>query len=214
MKHKFEIFEVIFDLFYIISGLSIGVIIAISGLSILHILILIMILILIGGDCFHLLPRIAVIIKKSGDSSHPALGRGKQITSISMTIFYVLLWQLGQIIYPASEQYITYLVFILTAVRIVLCLLPQNHWLNSNPPVKWGILRNIPFFILGMIVAWKFFMEKAVLPDLDFMWLAIILSFAFYLPVIIWVNKNPKIGMLMIPKTCTYLWMLIMLISL
>ncbi|HPF18680.1 MAG TPA: hypothetical protein PLY08_03755 [Bacillota bacterium] len=46
------------------------------------------------------------------------------------------------------------------------------------------------------------------------MWLAILLSFAFYLPVVLWSNRYPKIGMLMLPKTCTYLWMLVMLLAL
>ena len=46
------------------------------------------------------------------------------------------------------------------------------------------------------------------------MWLAILLSFAFYLPVVLWSNQNPKVGILMLPKTCAYLWMLAMCLSL
>jgi len=42
------------------------------------------------------------------------------------------------------------------------------------------------------------------------MWLAIILSFAFYLPVVIGAHKKPVFGVLMFPKTCMYLWMLAM----
>ena len=39
-----------------------------------------------------------------------------------------------------------------------------------------------------------------------FMWLTIVLSFGFYLPVVLWADVNPLIGMLMIPKTCAYVW--------
>ena len=38
------------------------------------------------------------------------------------------------------------------------------------------------------------------------MWLTIILSFAFYIPVVLLADVIPMIGMLMIPKTCAYVW--------
>lgn len=34
----------------------------------------------------------------------------------------------------------------------------------------------------------------------------IVLSFAFYIPVVLWADVIPMIGMLMIPKTCAYVW--------
>ncbi len=43
--------------------------------------------------------------------------------------------------------------------------------------------------------------------DRAFTWIGamIVLSFAFYAPVILWVQWVPLLGMLMIPKTCAYL---------
>lgn len=38
------------------------------------------------------------------------------------------------------------------------------------------------------------------------MWLTIVLSFGFYIPVVLWADAVPLIGMLMIPKTCAYVW--------
>lgn len=38
------------------------------------------------------------------------------------------------------------------------------------------------------------------------MWLTIVLSFGFYIPVVLWAEVIPAIGMLMIPKTCAYVW--------
>ena len=42
--------------------------------------------------------------------------------------------------------------------------------------------------------------------DFRWMWLTIVLSFAFYIPVVLWADVVPMIGMLMIPKTCAYVW--------
>lgn len=38
------------------------------------------------------------------------------------------------------------------------------------------------------------------------MWLTIVLSFGFYIPVVLFAGTIPAIGMLMIPKTCAYAW--------
>lgn len=42
------------------------------------------------------------------------------------------------------------------------------------------------------------------------MWLAIVLSFGLYIPVVLWANIIPWIGVLMIPKTLAYVWVVIM----
>ena len=38
------------------------------------------------------------------------------------------------------------------------------------------------------------------------MWLTIVLSFGFYIPVVLWADAAFWVGMLMIPKTCAYVW--------
>ena len=38
------------------------------------------------------------------------------------------------------------------------------------------------------------------------MWLTIVISFGFYLPVVLFADQIPMLGMLMIPKTCAYVW--------
>jgi hypothetical protein len=132
-----------------------------------------------------------------------------------MTLFYVILWHIGLLIFsPNGIGSWSWVVYILAAVRIFICLLPQNKWIERYPPVNWGIWRNIPFFMQGLVVAGLFFIFRSNAGGLGVMWLAIILSFAFYLPVVLWANKIPKIGMLMLPKTCVYIWMIIMCLSL
>lgn len=96
----------------------------------------------------------------------------------------------------------------LSVVRIALCLLPQNDWAGAAP-VIWDIYRNIPFTIMGIIMIALYFMQRKDKP-FRFMWLSILLSFAFYLPVVLWANTYPLIGMLMMPKACMYIWIVLM----
>ena len=216
MKRVFGTVEAIFNLSYLTAAFILGLMLLsnASG-NPARVLAGVMALILAGGDAFHLVPRIVVIRTGREEHLRKALGNGKQVTSITMTIFYLFLWQIGILIFsPKNIGVWSYVIYILTAVRIVLCLLPQNQWQERYPPVIWGIVRNVPFFLQGAIVAGLFFPEISTELGIGPMWLAISLSFAFYLPVVVWANRNPKIGMLMLPKTCTYLWMLAMCQSL
>ncbi len=216
MKRVFGLFEAVFDVIYLSIALILGIELLITGVSNnIRILAGIMALVLALGDSFHLLPRIGVIFTGKEEELRVALGRGKKITSVTMTIFYLFMWEIEKLkaFYDISEIW-TYIVYILAIIRIFLCILPQNRWKDRYPPLSWAILRNIPFFMLGGVVAALFFIYKNQMFGLSWMWLAIVLSFTFYFPVVLWSNKNPKIGMLMLPKTCAYLWMLIMCLSL
>lgn len=215
MKRVFGRIEAIFDASYLVLALTIGIVLlsTASGNS-ARLLAGAAALTLVAGDAFHLIPRLAVIRTGQEDQLRNALGTGKQITSITISLFYLLLWQVGVLVYsPKDINAWSYLLYALTAARVFLCLLPHNRWRDRFPPVSWGILRNIPFFLQGLLVAGLFFINRNTVPGLSLMWLAIALSFTFYLPVVLWVNKNPKIGMLMLPKICAYAWMLVMFLS-
>ncbi len=216
MKRVFGLVEALFDVFYLAAVTIIGVVLLLGAQDNLpRTLAGIMALVLVGGDAFHLLPRIKVIITGSEDQYKRALGRGKQITSVTMTIFYVILWHIGLLVFsPHDIDRWSYVIYILAVARILLCLLPQNKWEERYPPVKWGIWRNVPFFVQGMLVTGLFYIYRNTSKGLGMVWLAVILSFMFYLPVVLWANKNPKIGMLMLPKTSVYVWLLVMCLSL
>lgn len=137
------------------------------------------------------------------------LGLGKWITSITMTIFYVLLYYVWRQRYQVKERRgLTAIVYGLASVRIALCMMPQNQWLSASGPFCWGIYRNIPFALLGLLVIVLFYHSAKEQQDQAFrwMWLTIVLSFGFYIPVVLWADTIPMIGMLMIPKTCAYVW--------
>ena len=216
MSRLFGLVEVIFDVLYLTAASIIGFVLLLSaGDSPAHMLAGIMALVLVGGDAFHLIPRILVILTGQQEQLRGLLGSGKQITSITMTLFYVFLWQIGiNIFSPKGMVLWSYLIYALAIIRVFLCILPQNKWTEYYPPIEWSIWRNIPFFLQGMLVAGFFFIFRNIIQEFNMMWLAIVLSFTFYLPVVLWAGKNPKIGILMLPKTLTYIWMLIMCLSL
>lgn len=216
MKRFFGGLEAAFDVLYLAAALVIGAALLLTAQGDgTRMLAGVMALVLGGGDAFHLVPRIKVIRTRQEDTLRPALGRGKQVTSVTMTVFYLLLWQIGvQQFAPAHSAGWTFAVYLLAAVRIALCFAPQNRWQERYPPLKWAVYRNIPFFLLGAVVAGQYFAHRSMAGGLGWMWLAILLSFACYLPVVLWSNRSPKVGMLMLPKTCAYLWMLLMCLSL
>ena len=40
---------------------------------------------------------------------------------------------------------------LLAGLRVLLCMMPQNQWLSADAPLSWGIYRNIPFALLGLL---------------------------------------------------------------
>lgn len=168
-----------------------------------------MAVILGGGDAFHLVPRAVALCTTGLENYTTALGMGKWITSVTMTIFYVLLYYVWRRRYQVQGgSGLTAGVYLLAILRIVLCMMPQNQWLSANPPLSWGIWRNIPFALLGLVIIVLFYRSAKSHGDRAFrwMWLTILLSFGFYIPVVLWAEIVPMAGMLMIPKTCAYVW--------
>jgi hypothetical protein len=204
------IVETLFDAAYLITVITLGIrMVTKSHGSRQYRLFGIMAIVLGVGDAFHLIPRAIALCTTGLENFTYALGIGKLITSVTMTIFYILLYYVWRIRYQISNQkIITVLVYLLASLRILLCLFPQNGWVSATPPLSWGIYRNIPFVLLGLLIIILFYRQAKVQKDSAFrwMWLTIVLSFGFYIPVVLWADSIPLIGMLMIPKTCSYVW--------
>ena len=161
------------------------------------------------GDAFHLIPRVIALMTTGFESHAAALGFGKFVTSITMTIFYLILYNLWKIRYKVKNvQKLDFVMFSLAAIRIALCFFPQNQWFVSDSPVSWAIYRNTPFAIMGIIMIVLFYSKGKEHQDKNALKIsfAIFLSFGFYIPVVLWAKVHMLIGMLMIPKTLAYLW--------
>lgn len=202
--------ETLFDVVYLVTVIVLGFTMIIkSNGNKQYRLFGIMAVVLGFGDSFHLVPRAVALCTTGLENFTVALGTGKFITSITMTIFYVLLYHVWRIRYQIKgASSMTLVVYLLAGLRILLCLFPQNRWLYVDAPLSWGIYRNIPFALMGLIMIVLFYKSAKEHRDKRFqwMWLTIVLSFGFYIPVVLWADTIPLIGMLMIPKTCAYVW--------
>ena len=210
--------ETIFDALYLSFAIVIGIVLFIKGgKGTLVRKFGAMAIILGAGDAFHLVPRAIALWTTGLEANAAALGIGKLITSITMTAFYVILYYIWRARFQKNGVVgLDVSMWAFAAARVVLCALPQNDWISANPPLLFGILRNVPFAMMGILLIVLFAREAKQANDSVFrwMWLAITLSFAFYLPVVLLADQIPMIGMLMIPKTLAYVWIVVMGIQL
>ena len=203
--------ETTFDVLYLSAALIVGITMLIKGKSRLVKKAGCMATLLGAGDAFHLITRCYALFTTGLEKNAAALGIGKFITSITMTIFYLILYFIWRDYYQIKERKdLTKIMYGLTVLRIILCLLPQNEWLSYRPPLLYGILRNIPFAIMGIIIIIIFAQEIKRTNDKVFRFIpiAVALSFGFYLPVVLFSGIAPIVGILMIPKTLAYVWVI------
>lgn len=205
--------ETIFDILYLCFALFAGLTMLIKGSTPLVKKAGLMAALLGAGDSFHLIPRFYALWTTGLEANAVALGIGKFVTSITMTIFYLILYYIWRERYQIRNQnHLTGIMWALSILRIAFCLLPQNQWLVYRQPLLFGILRNIPFAIMGIIIIAIFKHESKKSDDRVFKYLplAVGLSFGFYLPVVLFSNIAPIVGVLMIPKTMAYVWIVLM----
>ena len=208
--------ESLFYIIYLALIISIGGYLLVKGKNNKAFVLFGLACIILGfGDAWHLVPRAVGLFSKTLDEPSATLamwlGIGKLITSITMSVFYLLLYYF--IYFKISLKrnlIIDIFVYILLTARIILLALPQNGWLINDNNLLWGIVRNIPFVILGVLIIVLCFKYLRQANHYKLLYLAITLSFAFYLPVVIWAETYSWVGLLMLPKTICYLWIGIM----
>lgn len=200
--------ESVFDVVYLLIAIVGGVLILRKSKAPWEKKMGLAVLILGLGDAFHLVPRVLHYFIAADLTA--ALGVGKLVTSVTMTVFYVFMYHICVEYGGAKEdKRLTGLVYLLAAIRVVLCLLPQNRWVQNDSSALWGALRNIPFVILGGIVMVGYYRNRNGAPGLKRVWLYILLSFLFYIPVAVFAGLLPILGMLMLPKTVCYIALIV-----
>ena len=209
-----QIGEAIFCIAYLVFDLIAAIVFFVNANGSQALLLFgVLTLVLGGGDAFHLVPR--VIKAFCGDSPKVEWwsGLGLMISSITMTVFYVLLFFIWKAVFPqvSYSSALPVLIWVSAAVRIILCLFPQNNWFRTEGNQAWGIYRNLPFAVTGLCLVILFILSGNTGGyGLWLMSVAIIISFACYFPVVLLAKKKPMIGMLMMPKTIAYIWMISM----
>ena len=211
--------ETIFDICYLTAVIVLGILMIRGARGRRQTLLFGVMAVVLGcGDAFHLIPRAYALCTTGLEANAGALGVGKLITSVTMTVFYVLLYHIWRERYQVQgRKGLTYAVYGLALLRVARCAFPQNDWLSASAPVSWGIYRNLPFAALGLLLIFLFFRStrqgstrQAEDRSFRFLWLAIVLSFGFYILVVLFSNAAPAVGILMIPKTLAYVWIVVM----
>lgn len=145
------IVETLFDIVYLTSVITIGILMIRGSKGENQFRLFGWMAVVLGaGDSFHLVPRALALCTTGLENYTVPLGLGKWITSVTMTIFYVLLYYVWRKRYQVRGQgSLTVTVYVLAGARIILCMVPQNQWLSAEAPLSWGIYRNIPFAAAG-----------------------------------------------------------------
>ncbi len=134
------------------------------------------------------------------------VGAGALSTAITITFFYMLLLVAWSRRFAEPYDWFTYLLLLAGFARLGYMALPVNQWGSPVPPQPYSLYRNLFLVVQGLGVAYLILKDAAREKDRTYLWvgICILISFAFYLPVILFVQQVPLIGMLMIPKTLAY----------
>jgi hypothetical protein len=134
------------------------------------------------------------------------VGLGALSTAITVTFFYVLMLEVWRNRFDRKYGWFGYALLAAAALRLVLMIPPANQWDSVVPPQPWSLYRNLPLTILGLGIAYLILRDARRAGDRAFTWIGIMIlvSYACYIPVILFVQQVPTIGMLMIPKTMAY----------
>lgn len=134
------------------------------------------------------------------------VGIGALSTAYTVTLFYVLVLMAWRQRFGKPYGVVGWILFGAAAARLLVMLLPQNDWNSVVPPQPWSLVRNFPLIVQGLGVAYLILRDARAAHDPVFraigVW--ILVSYAFYTPVILFVQTTPIVGMLMIPKTLAY----------
>lgn len=168
------------------------------------------------GDSFHVGARViealvgpAKSVLMIGGVEASILGLGMLATAYTMTVFYMALADARRIRAGGKPDAAFWIIEAVLALRLVIMALPGNAWELAVPPFGMGLVRNAPLALAGILMAILFIVEGR--RDGDPAWQgigwAMVASYAFYTPVILFAARIPAIGLLMIPKTVAYVVM-------
>lgn len=175
------------------------------------------------GDSFHIIPRIYRTI--TGNPLPYLLtwfGRqwdwialGLVISSATMSIFYLLLFQYRQARQGIRWDLWSWVMLGLLIVRLGLLPWPQNGWEGDAAP-GWRLYRNILFTLMGLMVILALFRDRSEATGRDrrpleaIAW-CLVASFATYWVTVLGAEQYPVLGAMMLPKTIAYLIAIILL---
>lgn len=158
------------------------------------------------GDTGHVGFRVIAYGLGGLDSNPTLVGLGALATAITVTFFYMIVVEIWRLRFEKDRSIIWWLLILVGLIRLIIMLPSGNDWGSVVPPFSWSLARNVPLMIQGLVVAGLLFIDGRKQNDSFSIKIAgmIFISYACYIPVILFVQKVPLLGMLMIPKTLAY----------
>ncbi|MCP9901854.1 hypothetical protein KBZ12_15170 [Cyanobium sp. Cruz CV13-4-11] len=161
---------------------------------------------LAAGDSAHVGLRLLGLAR--GGLREGLVGYGALATAITVTLFDLLLVQGHQRIGRERWGLLPGLLLALALVRLTLLALPQNHWAAVVPPQPWSLIRNLPLLALTMGAGVLYLGSHGEQQRWQRRIGGLLLVSALcHLPVALWIQDHPLLGLLMIPKSLCYLAM-------
>lgn len=161
------------------------------------------------GDTGHVGFRVVAYALGGLESNSILVGMGALSTAITVGILYMFILEMWRIQFEKPKNVIYYILMAVGVIRLLIFVFPQNQWGSIVPPFGWSLARNIPLMIQGLGVAILILKDANQTNNKVFKQFSycIFVSYAFYTPVILFVQIWPMVGMLMIPKTLAYVAM-------
>ncbi len=158
------------------------------------------------GDTGHVGFRVAAFAMGGLEANPMLVGLGALATAITVTFFYVVMLDIWKVRFSGKYGPFQIGLLVATVIRFIVMALPGNDWGSVVPPLPMGPIRNVFLIILGLGVLYLILRDAVKTKDRMFRWVAycIFFSYLFYTPVVFFVQVNPLLGMLMIPKTIMY----------
>jgi hypothetical protein len=134
------------------------------------------------------------------------VGLGALSTAFTLTLFYVIMLFLWRARLQGELGWFGSALLVAGLIRLCLLVPPSNQWNSVVPPQPWSIYRNLPLMFQGLGVAHLILRDAYAKREWRFVWIGILIlvSFGCYVPVVLFVQTAPLLGMLMIPKTISY----------
>ena len=158
------------------------------------------------GDTGHVGFRV-LAYATGGLEANPALvGIGALATAVTVTFFYMLVAEIWRVRFNRKKDWVWWGLMAVGVIRLLIMIPAQNQWTSVVPPLNWSLARNIPLMIQGIGIAILLLKDAIKHNDKMVKWISamIFVSYLCYTPVILFVQKVPMLGMLMMPKTLAY----------
>lgn len=158
------------------------------------------------GDAGHVGFRVLAYAMGGLDANPVLIGAGALATAVTVTFFYMAMIEIWRIRFDKKRGLLWWTLILAGLIRLGIMIPVANQWGSVVPPFDWSIARNIPLVIQGLGVAIALLVSGIKSRDkfaksASFM---IFVSYLCYAPVILFVQKIPQLGMLMMPKTLAY----------